>query len=249
MSDLKEEAAVDESQIQEKPENRKKVDPSMEGLQLFYEKNKKAVNYIGGGLLVLIGAIVFFKLYYIPEQEKEATNEIFWAESYFEKDSFNIALKGGKMVMSPDGQKSMMGFEQVAEDYSMTKTGNLANYYAGICNLRLGKFSEAIEQLKKYDNNDIIVSAVALGAIGDCNMELKNLEEAIKYYQRAVDKSENSFTAPYYLRKLAVACELKGDFAHALEAYERIEKEYTTSSEGREIAKRIARVKALGHLQ
>jgi tetratricopeptide (TPR) repeat protein len=249
MSDLKEEAAVDESQIQDQPARRKTVDPSMEGLQLFYEKNKKAVNYVGGGLLVLIGAIVFFKLYYLPQQEKEAANEIFWAESFFEKDSFNLALKGGKMVMSPDGQKQMMGFEQIADQYGMTRTGSLANYYAGICYLRTGKFNEAIEYLKKYDNSDLIVAPIALGAIGDCYMEQNNLDEAIKYYQRAVDKSENSFTVPYYLRKLAFTCELKGDYARALEAYERIEKEYNTSAEGREVVKRIARVKALGNLQ
>src|ERR1044072_1152845 len=148
MADLKEEPTVDNNTesnpVEETVEKKKKpIDPSLEGLQLYYEKNKKMVQYVGGGLLLLIGAICFFKLYYIPEQEKEAVNEIFWAETLFQKDSFNMALKGGAMVMAADGQKQMKGFEQIADEYSMTRVGNLANYYAGICYLRTGKFEQA----------------------------------------------------------------------------------------------------------
>src|SRR5690606_24043307 len=130
---------------------------------LFYEQNKNVVNYVGGGLLAIIVAFCFFKFYYLPEQEKEAANEIFWAESLFERDSFNLALKGGLMVNSADGPKQMLGFEQVAENYGMTKTGSLANYYAGVCYLRTGKYEQAIEFLSKYDGNDEIISSIAIG--------------------------------------------------------------------------------------
>src|SRR5436190_15668912 len=104
MADLKEETTIDNSQVEETVEQKKRsIDPSLEGIQLYYEKNKKLITYVGGGLLVLIAAVVYFKLFYLPEQEKEASNEIFWAESFFEKDSFDIALKGGPMVISADG--------------------------------------------------------------------------------------------------------------------------------------------------
>ena len=120
MSELKEENPVQDTENQaaetaEKP--RKHADSGFEILELIYEKNKKVINYVGGGLAVIIGVFVFFKFYYLPEQEKEASNEIFWAQQFFEKDSFNIALKGGNIVYSPDGQKPMKGFEQIADEY------------------------------------------------------------------------------------------------------------------------------------
>lgn len=250
MSDLKEETTVDNTQPVEETvaETKKAVDPSLEGIQLFYEKNKTTVNYVGGGLALIIGVFCFFKFYYLPEKESEAANEIFWAESFFEADSFNIALKGGKTVISADGQKQMLGFEQIAEDYSMTKTGNLANYYAGVCYLRTGQYEKAIEFLSKFSGSDPIISSIALGAIGDCHMELNKQDEALKYYLKAADQAGNNFTSPLYLKKAGLVYELKNDFAKALEMYERIKKEYNESTEAKEIDRSIAKVKTLGNL-
>ncbi len=250
MADIKDETTVENTEVNEIVEetSNKTIDPSLEGVQLFYAQNQKMINYVGGGLLLIIGIFCFFKLYYLPELEKEASNEIFWAESYFEVDSFNIALKGGITIMSPDGQKQIMGFEQIADEYSMTKTGSLAHYYAGICNLRTGKFEQAIEHLQNYNGNDEMVSSIAVGAIGDCNMELNRVDEAIKFYLKAADKSSNSFTTPLYLKKAGFAYEQKSNFSEALALYERIKKEYGKSNEGREIDRDIAKVKAMGNL-
>ncbi len=251
MADLNEETTVetnDNSVEETVVETKKAIDPSLQGVQLYFEQNKKMITYVGGGLALIIGAFLFFKLYYLPEQETEAVNEIFWAETLFEKDSFNLALKGGIMVMSADGQKQMKGFEQVAEEYGMTKTGNLANYYTGICYLRMGKYEQAIEALTKYSGSDETIAPIAIGAIGDSHMELNHVDEAIKYYTKAADKSVNNFTTPYFLKKAAIANESKGNFAEALQNYERIQKEYPRSSEGLEVDKDIAKVKTLGNL-
>jgi tetratricopeptide (TPR) repeat protein len=251
MANLNEETTVetnDNSVEETVEETRKSIDPNLQGIQLYFEQNKKMITYVGGGLALIIGAFLFFKLYYLPEQEKEAVNEIFWAENLFEKDSFNLALKGGMMVMSADGQKQMKGFEQVAEEYSMTKTGNLANYYTGVCYMRTGKFEQAIEFLSKYSGSDETIAPIAIGAIGDCNMELNKVDEAIKYYSKAADKSKNNFTTPYFLKKAAVANENKANYSEALQNYERIQKEYPRSMEALEVDKDIAKVKALGNL-
>lgn len=252
MADLKEETTVDNqdsNQVEETvSETRKAVDPSLEGIQLYYENNKKMINYVGGGLLLVIGIFVYFKFYHLPQLEKEAANEIFWAESLFQKDSFNLALKGGVMVQSPEGPKQMKGFEQIADEYGMTQTANLANYYAGVCYMRTGKFEQAIEFLTKYNGSDEIVAPIAIGAIGDCHMELNHIDEAIKFYMNAADKSHNNFTSPLYLKKAGFANEQKANYKEALAIYERIQKEYPESSEGREADKEIAKLKALGNL-
>ncbi len=230
MADLKDETTVDNTEVNDTIEytveeaNDKAIDPSLEGIQLFYEKNKKMITYVGGGLVVLIAAVLYYKMMYLPEKENEASNEIFWAQNYFEVDSFNIALKGGVTVMSPDGQKQIMGFEQIADEYSMTKSGSLANYCAGICYLRTGKFEQAIEFLQKYSGDDEMIAPIAVGAIGDANMELNKVDEAIKFYLKAAEKSNNNFTTPFYLKKAGFAYEQKSNFSEALALYESIKK-------------------------
>jgi tetratricopeptide (TPR) repeat protein len=254
MADLKDETTVDNTEVNDTIEytveeaNDKAIDPNLAGIQLFYEKNKKMITYVGGGLVVLIAAVLYYKLMYLPEKENEASNEIFWAQNYFEVDSFNIALKGGVTVMSPDGQKQIMGFEQIADEYSMTKSGSLANYCAGICYLRTGKFEQAIEFLQKYSGDDEMIAPIAVGAIGDANMELNKVDEAIKFYLKAAEKSNNNFTTPFYLKKAGFAYEQKSNFSEALALYVRIQKEYGKSNEGKEIERDIAKVKALGNL-
>lgn len=255
MSDLKEETTVDNNELDQNTEETAEespsprvIDPNLQGIELFFAKNKKMITYAGVGIVVIVAAFVYYKFSYLPEKEDEASNEIFWAQSFFERDSFNIAVNGGPQVLSPDGQKSMMGFDQIAEDYSMTKTGNLANFYAGICYLRTGKYDQAIERLQKFNGNDAVIAPIALGATGDCYMEKNQLDEAITYYLKAAEKDENTFTTPLYLKKAGFAYEQKANYAEALNVYERIRKEYGQSEVGREIKRDIAKVKALGNL-
>lgn len=219
------------------------------GLEFFYEKNKKAVTYGGGALLAIIVLFGFYKLYWLPGQEKEAAAESFFAQSYFEKDSFNLALNGNVSVQTADGPKTMMGFKDLADNYSFTKTGKLSNYYAGICLLRTGNFQEAIDYLEEFDGSDEVVAPIATGAIGDANMELNRVDEAIKFYLKAADQSNNDFTTPMYLKKAAFAYEQKANYTEALATYERLKTEFGKSNEARDIEKYIARVKVLGNIQ
>ncbi len=219
------------------------------GLEFFYEKNKKLITYGGGALIAIIALFSFYKFYWLPGQEKEASDELFFAQALFERDSFNVALNGGVNVQSTEGPKTMMGFKDLADNYSSTKTGNLSNYYAGICLLRTGKYQDAIEYLEKFDGNDEMLAPVAIGATGDAYMELNNVDEAIKFYLKASEKSTNSFTTPIYLKKAAFGYEQKANYTDALATYERLKNEYSKSTEARDVEKYIARVKVLGNIE
>lgn len=219
------------------------------GLEVFYENNKKAITYGGGIILSIIAIFSVYNFYWLPEQQKEANNEAFFAQTYFEKDSFLVALNGGVNVQTADGPKVMMGFKDIADTYSATKTGKLSNYYAGICLLRTGKYDEAISYLENYEGDDEMLAPVAIGAIGDANMELKKVDEAIKFYLKAAEKSNNAFTTPIYLKKAAFAYEQTANYTEALAIYERLKNEFSKSTEAREIEKYIARVKVLGNIQ
>lgn len=225
------------------------VEGQFDRLELFYENYKKQIAIGAAAVVGIVGLYLAFTLYYVPTQDAEAQAEAFYAEQYFEKDSFNIAINGGKTIRLADGtDKTIKGFQEIADEYSLTPTGNLARYYLGISYLRTGKYQEAIDELEKFSTKDVVLNAVAIGAMGDANMELKNTDEAIKFYLKAADNKANDFTSPIYLKKAGFAHETKGEYADAIKLYERIQKEYNKSTENRDIEKFIARAKVLGNL-
>ncbi len=168
--------------------------------------------------------------------EKEAHGQMFVAEQYFEKDSFNLALNG-------DGNN--WGFLKIIDEYGATKAANLAHYYAGICFLQMGRFQKAIDQLDDFSSSDKLVGPVSEGAKGDAYLELGNKDKALKCYLKAANKKENEFVSPIYLLKAGGVCEAIGDYKKALDIYQDIKGKFPKSYEGRQIDKNIAKVKLL----
>jgi tetratricopeptide (TPR) repeat protein len=219
-------------------------DLALGNLQNWYEKNKKVANTAAIALVAVVGLFVYLKMFYLPAQNTEAQKDILVAANLFEKDSFKLALNGGNFE-----KVSFKGVKEIADEYGWTKTGNLANYYAGISCLHIGEYDNAIEFLNKFSSDDIMLGTVAIGAIGDANMELNKVDDAIKYYKKAAERQSNDFTTPIYLKKAGMAEEGKGNFAEAVKLYERILMEYNRTTEARDIEKYIERAKTAGNIQ
>jgi tetratricopeptide (TPR) repeat protein len=215
------------------------VEEAFSKTELYIEQNKKSLSIIALAVVALVGGYFAYKYWYVAGEETKARSEMFKAEAYFEKDSLDKAING-------DGNG--LGFSQIVDEYSITPSGNLAEYYLGVCLLKKGQYEEAIQHLEEFDSKDQIVAPIATGAIGDAKLELGQVEEAITYYIKAAEQSNNKFTTPIYLKKAALANEDKGAYADAVKLYERIKNEYSETSEGREIEKYIAHAKALGNL-
>jgi tetratricopeptide (TPR) repeat protein len=64
-------------------------------------------------------------------------------------------------------------------------------------------------------------------------------------YKKAVAQSDNSLTAPMYLKKMGLAYEALGNYTEAIAAYKTIEEQYPASMEGRDIAKFIGAAEQL----
>ena len=63
-----------------------------------------------------------------------------------------------KLALNGDG--NYLGFLDIAKDYKLTKSGNLAIYSAGICYLHLGNYQEAIDYLNKYSKKDKVIGSL-----------------------------------------------------------------------------------------
>ncbi len=72
-------------------------------------------------------------------------------------------------------------------------------------------------------------------------MELGDIDNAMDAYEDAVSNSNNEFTAPRYMMKLAMIHELNNDYTEALEIYQAIKRDFKTSLEGSGIEKYISR--------
>jgi TolA-binding protein len=216
-------------------DNLEVVEHALSNTEHFVEQNQRIITISLIVIVVIVGIFLGYKRFIVSPKEKDAKNEIFAAEQYFEKDSFNLALNG-------DGNN--LGFLDIIDQYKMTKPGKLSRYYAGISFLKLGKYQEAIDQLKKFSLKDHLVNPMAQGAIGDAYVELGNEQEAINYYLKAARTTTNSFTTPIFLMKAAELLEAEKDYKQAVELYQEIQKDYPESTEGRKIEKYIARAQA-----
>jgi tetratricopeptide (TPR) repeat protein len=202
----------------------------------FIEKNQKIIIIVIGAIVVVVLGIFAFKKYYIAPKEAEAQGQMFAAQQYFEKDSITKAING-------DG--NFLGFEAIADEYSMTNAANLAHYYLGICYLRKGEYEKAIDNLESFKGSDRVIKPLSLSAIGDAYMELGDKEKAVKYYLKAANKSKNLFTSPQFLMKAGLTYEMLGDWENALKTYEKLRKDFYKSNEARQVDKYIAKAKGM----
>lgn len=202
----------------------------------FIQTNRKSLGIIVGALVVAVGGYLFYQKVYVAGKERDAQAVLFQAEAYFKADSLKLAING-------DGNNP--GFEEIANEYSVAPSGNLAHYYLGMSYMKLKEYDKAIDALKSYTAKDHLTGSLAYGAIGDAYMEMNNTEDAIAYYEKAAKESPNNFSTPIMLMKLGGANELKGSYQEAVAAYERIRKDYPTSTEAAQIDKYISRASSL----
>lgn len=212
------------------------VEEALSKTEQFIEHNQKTLTIIISILVIVVLGFFGYTKLYVQPLEKEAQSQMYTAEVYFQQDSMQKALYG-------DG--NALGFIDITNEYGVTKAGKLANYYAGICYLNLGEFENAIDYLKDYSLNDHIISAMALGAIGDAYLELKDVSTAAKYYKDAAKKDMNEFTAPTFFLKAAMTYEMLEDYENALDMYKAIKENFGSSIEARDINKTITRLELL----
>jgi len=205
------------------------------------EKNSKPLTY---GLIAIVGAILLYLAYtkfFSEPNEIEAADELAYPRSLFDQalvaagtkaDSlYTLGLNGGV-----DGK---YGFVDIADAYSGTKAGNLANYYAGISYLKMKKYDDAIKYLGQFESDDVLLGPTALGAIGDAFADIDQPQNALEYYEKAANKKDNDLTSPLFLFKAAQTAMGIKDYSKAESLFTAIQTKYPTSQQGRDIEKFI----------
>jgi tetratricopeptide (TPR) repeat protein len=214
-------------------DNLQELESALTKTERFIEENQKPVTYVVGAIILVVVAYLGFTRFYMQPREKEAQSQMFMAENYFERDSFNLAING-------DG--NYLGFLDIIDDYGMTKSANLAKYYTGISYLHLGQYEEALDYLKRFKTKDLLLGPIAEGAKGDASLELGDTDVALKHYRKAFRMNDNELTTPVYMMKAARLLESMDELEDALVLYKEIKEKYPETNEGQNVDKYIARV-------
>ena len=118
-------------------------------------------------------------------------------------------------------------------------------YSAGMAYLNIKDYQNAIAYLDQFNSDDVLLGALAKGAIGDAFAQMGQLEDAFDYYVTASNINNNMYSTPKFLYKAAMIGSKLGKDSQALTYLERIDKEFKESQEANMVAVQIAKLKSI----
>ena len=209
------------------------LEEAVSASEAFIIKYKNKFLAVIGAIVIVIVGILGYQNFISEPNEKKAAEALFQGEQYFNADNFEVALKGDSLGYA--------GFLTVADKFSGTDAGNLANAYAGICYAQLGQYEEAVKYLDKFSAEDQLVSPALMGTMGNCYAQLGQLEKAAATLMKAADKADSHALSPIYLVQAGQIYEKLGKNSEAIKAYKTVKEKYFNSYQSMEIDKYIER--------
>ena len=213
------------------------LDETANKTEAFVEKNQKYIlGFLGAIALLTLGYLAYQK-FIVEPNEITATDDLFVAQQNFQlavdgtevkkQDSlYNLVLKGS------EGKQGVIG---IADQFSGTDSGNLANYYAGVSYLNLKKYDDAIKFLDKFSSKDDFLSSEAIGLIGDAYSQKNDNNKALEYYEKAANNNTNELTAPRFLMKAGQTALTLNKKTEALKFFTEIKEKYDATPEAQQI--------------
>lgn len=197
--------------------------------EAFFMKYKKAILIAVAAIIVVIAGVFLYISQISGPREEKASTALSKGQTYFNNEMFEQAVNG-------DGA-GFVGFAKLADEYSGTKAGNLANLYAGLCYANLGKWAEAQKSLDAFSTEgDQMISPASQAALGDAYAHLNQLDKAVDAFKKAADMADskaeddtNNSLSPIFLIKAGEVLEIQGKKDEALKIYQDIKKKYVNS--------------------
>ncbi len=209
------------------------LEEAVSASEAFIIKYKNKFLTVVGAIVIVVVGILGYQKFISEPNEKKAAEALFQGEQYFNADNFEAALKGDSLGYA--------GFLTVADKFSGTEAGNLANAYAGICYAQLGQYEEAIKFLDKFSADDQLVSPALMGTMGNCYAQLGQFEKAAATLMKAADKADSHALSPVYLIQAGQIYEKLGKNSEAIKAYKTVKEKYFNSYQSMEVDKYIER--------
>ncbi|MES1222779.1 MAG: tetratricopeptide repeat protein [Bacteroidota bacterium] len=201
----------------------------------FWDSYSKPIMIVCSAIIILVGGYFVYQKFFKEPKEAKALDAIFRAEEYYRSDSVNLALNG-------DGQNS--GFLKVIDKFGGTEAGNLANFYAGSCYIKLGDNEKAVKYLKKFSTSSKMVQARAYKLLGDAYADLGKNSDALDYYKKAAHHFEKDETnsAEYLFMAAYLADRVLKNQKEAIELYKELKEKFPKTQQGSQAESYLAQL-------
>lgn len=212
--------------------------------EALFLKYRKPILIAIAAIVVVVLAIFLFKNFYLEPRAQKASTELAKGQQYLDAEQYDKALNGDKATFA--------GFLKIADEYSNTDAGNLANLYAGICYAQQKKWNEALKSFEAYStSDDALVAPAAINALAAAYANTNQLDKAVDTYKKAADVADkraqggiNNSLSPQFLLYAADILNQQGKKDEALKIYQDIKKKYVNAPVQQEIDKYIERASA-----
>jgi tetratricopeptide (TPR) repeat protein len=201
------------NQVDAAEQELKNFEGALSTSEAFLEKNQKPLLYSLAAIVAVLVCWLVVDNFMIQPKSAEAAEQMALGQFYYAAGQYEKAINGDSI--------EFIGFAAAADEYSITKSGNLAKAYAGLAYFKLADYDNAISFLKDFSASDNILQYTVKATLGDCYAMKGDTEEAISCYKKAA-KSENILVVSSSLMKLGRAYESLGDYAKALDAYKEL---------------------------
>ena len=211
------------------------LNDTVERAKQIWSKNGKTIGLAIGAFIVIVGGFLAYKQLVVKPKEAEALDKSFKAEEYYRMDSVNLALNG-------DGVNP--GFVKIADSYSGTPAGNLANFYAGACYVKLNQNDKAVKFLEKFSTDSKQVQQRAYLLLGDAYGDLGNGSKALDYYKKAAHyfESDQQASSDALFRAAFLAQHVLSNKDEAVSLYKELKEKYPRTQQGFEADKYLAQL-------
>lgn len=191
------------------------------------EENKKFI-YWGVGIVLAIVAVgaAWYYLGYAPSKQK----------------ALELAGKADLEYMQGDTVNALKDYEVAAKDYDRAAVN------AAIILYQQAKYKEAAEYLESYSADGNLVGPAALSLLGDCYVNLKQLDKALNAFDKAVKATDkNEVYAPTFMIKKATVLHAQKKYADEAAVYQDLKDNYMlyVQSSGFNVDKYLERANAL----
>ena len=162
------------------------VDELYSKSEQFVDKNRKQLTLGLGGAAALILIVIGYSSLVVAPKNTAAEEAAFMAEHYFAKDSADLAMLG-------DGLNA--GLEEILSDHSGTPAAARAAFELGIMHRDAARFDEAVEAFNQAGFSDDVFGPLTDANIGDCLVELGDLEGAEGHFASAASAAASGLAA------------------------------------------------------